>query len=92
MTTSASPILCAPDAEWTELRMEGRGMLALCPTAEGAPIRPGEALLVDEHDDEGFTRATLADVLDDWIDTSPSDAIFAFVHPRDFAQIAPRLH
>lgn len=92
MTAATDEYLCAPDAEWTELSMEGRGLLHLCAVVEGAPVEPGEALLPDEDEDDGFARAELSDVLDDWIDSAPHEAIYALVHPTDFAKIARRVH
>jgi len=92
MTTSSAELLCAPDAEWTELSMEGRGLLHVCPVVDGAPVSPGEVLLPDEDEDEGYARAELSEVLDDWIDSEPHEAIYALVHPTDFAQLARPLH
>ena len=92
MTASSDELLCAPDAEWTELSIEGRGLLHVCPVVQGAPVQPGEVLLPDEDGNEGYARAELTDVLDDWIDSEPHEEIYALVHPTDFATLARRLH
>lgn len=92
MTADSSASLCDPDAAWTELSMEGRGLLHVCPVLATAPVEQGQALLPNDDEDDGFGRAELTDVLADWLDSEPGDAIFALVHPTDFAILARRFH
>jgi hypothetical protein len=92
MTIDPSPKLCAPDAEWTQLTMEGKGMLFVCPVVDDAPVGSGEALLPDDDEPEGFERTQLATVLSDWVASAPDQAIYVLVHPSDFAFLARRRH
>lgn len=93
MTTSSVHPFCAPDASWTELHLEQKGMLAICPALPSSNLPVGQALIIDEAEDH--LLVTLDDLLTAWKHTLPGENFFALVHEQDFSNLAdgvPRVH
>lgn len=79
----------APDAHWTEMHMEQGGMLAVCPALPTSNLPVGQALIIEQEDDNSVV--SLDDLLAAWSGLIAGENLFALVHAQDFTALSDRV-